>query len=98
MEVKCICSFRINSVFKTCINCGYTEKAPLESTFETSSYNQTHSPFYSGYSRNKRFKLLVAQLLFPSPNKADDDMLQYFTENKLHPLCAEIEDTYANLS
>ena len=77
--------------FEICIECGKTQKH-LECTYQTCSYQQSHCPFSSGYSRNKRFSVLLKTLLFPCPGKADEKMLKYFVTNNLKPNVCEIEN------
>ena len=79
--------------FKICKGCGKTEKH-LESTYQTCSYQQSHCPFSSGYSRNKRFAVLLKTILFPCPGKSDEKMLHYFFKNDLKPKVSEIENVF----
>ena len=83
----------IDSCYRTCTECGIMFEYVLSSTYETCSYTQSHSPFFSGYSRSKRFKSLVSNILYPTTSIADNSMLQFFIENKLTPLQANIEQT-----
>ena len=76
----------------TCVICGVLSQTPFECSFQNSSYLQSHSPFYTGYCRKKRFKNLTQCLLFPSPSRTDDNMVQFFVDNKLAPTVCGIEN------
>ena len=79
--------------FLICTCCGKSALKSIESTWDTSSYQQKHSPFSGGYTRQKRFRSLVHQLLFPTPCTADDAMVKYFVDNRMHPAIKDVETT-----
>ena len=85
-------SLIIESGRQICRECGLTTPH-IESTYQTCSYQQRHCPFSCGYTRHKRFQVLVKHLLFPATSHADESMLKYFFENKLRPKISEIEET-----
>lgn len=94
MDEECIHEYNvIDTCYRTCTMCGMMYEYVLACTYETCSYTQSHSPFFSGYSRSKRFKSLVSNILYPTTSVADDNMLKFFIENKLTPLQAHIEQT-----
>jgi len=94
--MDCVHDFVLEGNCKSCILCGVVEECPYECTFQNSSYIQSHSPFFAGYCRKKRFKNLTQCLFFPCPSRADDQMLQHFTENKLAPSVQGIESALRN--
>ena len=77
----------------SCVKCGVCTNTPLTSNWSTTSYEQRHSPFSGGYSRHKRFRVLLNQLFFPTPCKGDEKMLAYFMDNKLSPIMSDVEQT-----
>ena len=66
-----------------CTHCGKEKQCAFELTPLHVSYNcNHHQPFASGYNRQKRFHIMLANVLFGGCNVADGPMIEYLIKFK----------------
>ena len=66
-----------------CTRCGVEKRCAFEITPLHVSYNcNHHQPFASGYNRQKRFNIMLSNVLFGGCNRADEHMIKYLIQFK----------------
>ena len=60
-----------------CSKCGIETKVGLKLALPSSDSYNTHTPFFIGYSRSKRFETMLNAVFRPTPVKADDQVLEF---------------------
>ena len=65
-----------------CCICGRETRIGYKMTEPNANSYLTHTPFLGGYSREKRFEMMLDLVLKPTPTKSDDGVLEYLFKHK----------------
>ena len=81
----CECTgFKFDTDYNTtiCHECGQETSTGYKMTEPNMNSYLTHTPFLGGYSRQKRFEMMLDLVLNPTPSRSDDGVLEYLFKHK----------------